>query len=132
MSEIGNGAYGSVLKVRMKYGGILRAAKVIKSTLVVRDKSGFDKLFAEILVPMKLDHPNLVKLYEVFDFKGKFVLVMELCEGGDLFHNIKKSRFIHGSKAGHMVKQILSAVNYMHKQNVVHRDLKPENILIDS
>ena len=48
----------------MKYGGSFRAAKVIKSALITKDKSG--KLFAQILVPMKLDHPNLVKLYEVF------------------------------------------------------------------
>jgi serine/threonine protein kinase len=66
LKELGKGAYGSVLKVKMKYGGILRAAKVIKSSLVANNKTGCEKLFAEILVPIRLDHPNLIKLYEVF------------------------------------------------------------------
>lgn len=63
----------------MKYGGLLRAAKVIKSSLIVHDKNSCGKIFAEILVPIRLDHPNLVKLYEVFEFKGQYVLLMELC-----------------------------------------------------
>lgn len=50
---------------------------------------------------------------------------MELCEGGDLFHHIKQSRFFSEGRATQIIKQILSAVNYMHKQNVMHRDLKP-------
>lgn len=93
IKEIGRGAYGSVQKIRMKYGGLFRAAKVIKSALINADKANTGKLFAEISVPIKLDHPNLVKLYEVFEWRAQYILVMELCEGGDLFNNIKQSRF---------------------------------------
>lgn len=57
---------------------------------------------------------------------------MELCDGGDLFSYIKKNRIFSESKAAQIFKQIMSAVNYMHKQGIVHRDLKPENILVDS
>jgi calcium-dependent protein kinase len=57
---------------------------------------------------------------------------MELCEGGDLFYNIKQSKVFTEGRAAEIIKQILSAVNYMHKQNVTHRDLKPENILVDN
>ena len=67
----------------------------------------------------------------MFDYRGQYVLVLELCEGGDLFHNIKQSRYFSEAKAAQVIKQVLSAVNYMHKQRVVHRDLKPENILVD-
>ena len=56
---------------------------------------------------------------------------MELCEGGDLFGCIKQSRFFSESKAANIIRQLLSAVNYMHKQGFMHRDLKPENILVD-
>jgi calcium-dependent protein kinase len=93
IKEIGRGAYGSVQKIKMKYGGLFRAAKVIKSALINADKANTGKLFAEISVPIKLDHPNLVKLYEVFEWRAQYILVMELCEGGDLFNNIKQSRF---------------------------------------
>ena len=61
----------------------------------------------------------------MFDYRGQYVLVLELCEGGDLFHNIKQSRYFSEAKAAQVIKQVLSAVNYMHKQRVVHRDLKP-------
>ena len=60
----------------MKYGGMLRAAKVVKSALVTAEKANLGKLLAEISLPMKLDHPNLVKLYEVFDFRGQYVLIL--------------------------------------------------------
>ena len=115
----------------MKYGGMLRAAKIIKSSEVTAEKANLCKLFAEISLPMKLDHPNLVKLFEVFEHKAKYVLILELCEGGDLFNYIKQSRYFSEAKAAQIIKQILSAVNYMHKQGVMHRDLKPENILVD-
>jgi hypothetical protein len=76
IKEIGKGAFGSVLKIKMKYGGLFRAAKVIKSALISKEKSNCGKLFAEISVPIKLDHPNLAKLFEVFEHRGQYVLVM--------------------------------------------------------
>lgn len=57
----------------------MRAAKVIKSALVTAEKANLGKLFAEISLPMRLDHPNLVKLFEVFEYRRQYVLVMELC-----------------------------------------------------
>jgi hypothetical protein len=63
MKEIGKGAYGSVVKIKMKYGGMLRAAKVVKSSLVTAEKANIGKLFAEVSVPIRLDHPNIIKLF---------------------------------------------------------------------
>lgn len=48
---------------------------------------------------MELDHPNIIKLFEVFEWKKQLVLVMELCEGGDLFHRIKESKIFSEKKA---------------------------------
>lgn len=86
----------------------------------------------EIVIPMKLDHPNLNKLYEVFEWKNQFVLILELCEGGDLFNKIKKGNIFSEKKVSNILKQILSAIVYLHKNNIVHRDLKPENMLYDN
>jgi calcium-dependent protein kinase len=132
IKEIGKGAYGYVSKIKMKYGGLLRAAKVIKSESIAKEKNKKEKLFAEISIPIKLDHPNIAKLYEVFEWKNQFVLIMELMEGGDLFHFIKQNKLFSEKKAAELMKQIMSAVFYMHKQNVCHRDLKPENMLYDT
>ncbi len=73
----------------MKYGGLLRAAKIIKFASLVKEKLNEEKFFAQIALPIEMDHPNIIKLYEVFEWKKQFVIVMELCEGGDLFHIIK-------------------------------------------
>ena len=81
---------------------------------------------------MKLDHPNINKLFEVFQWKQQFVLVNELCEGGDLFTMIKNNKTFTEKKVAELMKQILSGVVYMHKQNIMHRDLKPQNILYDT
>ena len=74
---------------------------------------------------MRLDHPNLVKVYEVFEYGGQYVLIMELCEGGDLFNYIKQSRYFTEAKAAKIIRQLLQAVNYLHKQGITHRDIKP-------
>ena len=56
---------------------------------------------------------------------------MDLCEGGDLFHFIKKDKVFNEKRVSEIMKQILTGVLYLHKNNIVHRDLKPENILYD-
>ena len=63
IKEIGRGAYGSVNKIKNKHGGLMRAAKIVKSSMVTGDKGNSRQLVAEILCPLKLDHPNLTKLY---------------------------------------------------------------------
>jgi calcium-dependent protein kinase len=72
-----------------------------------------------------LDHPNIVRAIETFEFEGMISLVMELCSGGDLYVRDPYSE----AEAARIVSSILSAIAYMHSQNVVHRDLKFENVL---
>ena len=74
---------------------------------------------------MKTDHPNLNKLFEVFEWNNQYTLIMQLCEGGDLFTTIKNQKAFTESKVAEIMKQILSGVVYLHKNNIVHRDLKP-------
>lgn len=88
VKEIGQGAFGIVSKVKMKYGGLFRAAKIIRIDNLSRAK-GKKKLISEITIPMKIDHPNLNKLFEVFEWRNHYALLMELCDGGDLFEKIK-------------------------------------------
>jgi serine/threonine protein kinase len=84
-----------------------------------------DELRQEIAVLKHLDHPNIVRAIETFEFEGMISLVMELCSGGDLYVRDPYSE----ADAARIVSSILSAIAYMHSQNVVHRDLKFENVL---
>ena len=78
-----------------------------------------------------MDHPNILKLNEVFQDDAKFYVVTELCLGGELFEQIVKRQSFSENDAAYIMEQILSSINYCHLNNICHRDLKPENILIE-
>ncbi|XP_010294308.1 PREDICTED: SNF-related serine/threonine-protein kinase-like, partial [Phaethon lepturus] len=81
---------------------------------------------------MKLvQHPNVVRLYEVIDTHAKLYLILELGDGGDMFdHIMRHEGGLAEARAKHYFAQIVHAISYCHKLHVVHRDLKPENILL--
>lgn len=85
----------------------------------------------EIAILSKLDHPNILKLYEVYSDEKRYYIVTELCKGGELFDEILKKGVFTEKEAANIIQQILQAVSYFHDLNVVHRDIKPENVLID-
>lgn len=74
-----------------------------------------------------MDHPNIVKAHELYTYKKHIFLVLELCDGGDLY---TRSPYSERESARH-VASLLSAINYMHDHAIVHRDLKFENIMFE-
>jgi len=78
---------------------------------------------------LEVDHPHIVKLYEVFESKKNVYLVMELLEGGEMFDRIVKQGNFSEALAAYAVVQILNALIYCHSKGICHRDLKPENLL---
>ena len=90
------------------------------------------RLNYEIEILKNLDHPNIMRLYEVFQDEKYIYLVTELCEGGELFDEILARGMFNETDAAFILKQVLSAVAYCHSKKVAHRDIKPENILIDN
>lgn len=79
----------------------------------------------EIAILKDLDHPNIVRAMETFEWRGTISIVMELCSGGDLYARDPYTEL----EAARLVRSICSAIAYMHSKNVVHRDLKFENVL---
>ena len=122
--KLGEGSFGSVYKVIQRKTNYLRVVKVIKKKYV--DKSEF---LNEIELLKTVDHPNIIKLFDCYYDKTFYYLIEEYCSGGDLFDYIQKEHFFTEKKAAIILKQILSAVNHLHKKNIIHRDLKPENIV---
>ena len=78
---------------------------------------------------MSLNHPNILRVYELYEDMDNYYIITELCSGGELFDKIiEKECFDEREVANHM-SQLFSAMNHCHSHNIVHRDLKPENIL---
>lgn len=125
--ELGRGSFGSVHEATHKASGTVRAVKTIaKSSLA--DTS---VLAQEIEIIQWLDHPNIVRLYEVFEDARCIYIVMELCTGGELFDAILNADSGFSEKsAARLIKQVAGAVFYMHSMGIAHRDLKPENFLL--
>jgi calcium-dependent protein kinase len=80
----------------------------------------------------KLDHPNIVKIFEFYQDKLNFYLITEYIEGGELFDRIAKERCFDELTAAKIMKQLMSAIVYCHNHKIVHRDLKPENLLLET
>jgi calcium/calmodulin-dependent protein kinase I len=79
-----------------------------------------------------VDHPNVVKLIDVFEDERHWCLVMELMQGGELFDQILEKEFFSENEAREACKSIIEAIQYCHRQGIVHRDIKPENLLLQS
>ena len=76
-------------------------------------------------------HPNLIKLYDFFENEDEINIIMEYCEGGDLFGYLEKKDFVLKElQAASFIYKIASAIFYLHSYGIAHRDLKPENILM--
>lgn len=124
---IGTGAFSEVLLAEDKADrGKFFAVKCIDRMGLVGKEESLDN---EIQVLRRLDHPNIVRLSDVFEDKSYVYLVMELVTGGELFDRIVEKGSYTEKDASSLIKQVLEAVDYMHERGVVHRDLKPENLL---
>ena len=131
LSKIGKGSFGSVFKVHHKKTGQFRAMKVIKrETINLQDDDR--KFLKEIEILIKTDHPNIIKIYEYFIDEINYYLIMEFVSGGELYDTITSWKEFSEKKAAYIMKQILSAVSYLHSIKIIHRDLKPENMLVEN
>ncbi|XP_045210494.2 serine/threonine-protein kinase DCLK1-like isoform X1 [Mercenaria mercenaria] len=124
---LGDGNFAIVRMSKMKATGVEYAMKVIDKPKL---KGKEHMVENEIEIMKDCNHPNIVKLYEEYETVDKIYLVMELVKGGDLFDAITQSVKFGEVDAAHMVKDLCSALFYLHSRVIVHRDLKPENLLV--
>ena len=108
--------------------GQIRAVKII-------DRKKHNKieplLLNEFDILKELDHPNVLKMYHIYEEFNFYYIVTELCFGKELFEVLKEVKVFEESEAAVIFIQIVSACRYLHSKKVMHRDLKPENIFYD-
>ena len=126
---LGSGSYGEVRRVIHKLTNQERAVKLFMKT--PGDCDSYTKVKKEIEILSSLHHPSIIRIFEYFEDDRRLYIVLEKCDGGELFDMITNRKFLGESVAATIIKQILSAVAYMHENGIVHRDIKPENILLE-
>ena len=126
--RLGAGSYGSVMRATHIATGAVRAIKQVMKSRV----KDFEAYQAEIEALRTLDHPNIVRVVETFETGLKCYLVMECCEGGELYDYIAAKGTLTEAEAARLMGQLFSAVSFVHSHQICHRDLKPENCLLMS
>ncbi|KTG47078.1 hypothetical protein cypCar_00028990 [Cyprinus carpio] len=129
LQTLGKGTYGRVKKAVDRSGRTVAIKSIRKEK--IRDEQDLMHIRREIEIMSSLAHPHIISIHEVFENKEKIVIVMEYASKGDLYDFICDKQHIPESQARHFFRQIVSAVQYCHRNGIVHRDLKLENILLD-
>jgi len=125
---LGTGMNGSVVLASSKSGvGEVAIKQLGKGGLTVNQESNVSR---ELEIFLRLDHPYIVRLHDVYESEQEITMVMECANGGELLEYVKQHRGLCEHEAAGLTFQMLVAVHYLHRNNIVHRDLKLENFVI--
>ncbi|CAH2326775.1 death-associated kinase 2-like isoform X1 [Pelobates cultripes] len=132
LEKLGSGHFGEVKRCREKSSGTFYAGKFIKTRKCKGSRLGLDReqVEREVFILQQLEHPNIMKLHDVFASRAEMVLILELIRGGELFDFIAEKEALSEEEAIEFLEQILRGVAYMHSRHIAHFDLKPENIML--
>ena len=126
---IGKGTFSVV-----KLGEHLKTKKKVAIKILdkgkIKTKEDLTRIQREIKILSMLDNPNIVKTYKISETPKKYYIIMEYCEGGELFDYIVEKERLDESEASIFFYQLINALDYIHSKGIAHRDLKPENLLL--
>jgi serine/threonine protein kinase len=126
---IGEGTYGKVkLATHIKLNEKVAIKFIDKKKLT--NKGDDERMKNEISIITQLNHPNILKAFEVFEDETNYYIVMERPTKGDLFNYICSKGRLSMDEASFIYYQIVNAIQYLHKNKIVNRDKKPENIML--
>ena len=128
--ELGRGSFSMVCRAVHEHTNEEFACKIIpkRRLLAGHSESRFED---EVRILQHLDHPSICRMYDLSQDAINYYIILELCSHGNLYTRIRNAKKLTEDDAKFIFKQIVNAVEYMHRHGVAHRDLKPENILVD-
>uniref|UniRef100_A0A6I8QWA9 non-specific serine/threonine protein kinase n=1 Tax=Xenopus tropicalis TaxID=8364 RepID=A0A6I8QWA9_XENTR len=129
--KLGEGSFAKVREGLHVGTGEKVAIKVIDKKKAKKDTYVTKNLRREGQIQQMIRHPNITQLLDILETENSYYLVMELCTGGNLMHKIYERKRIEEHEARKYIRQLILAVEHLHRAGVVHRDLKIENLLLD-
>lgn len=127
--RLGAGKFGSVYVARERRTGFIFALKVLDKAQLVKHRVEH-QLRREIEIQSHCRHVNILRLYNFFFDDHRVYLMLEMAPGGELYALLQSRRTFSEARSAWYIKQMVEAMLYCHKKNIIHRDIKPENILI--
>ena len=127
---IGGGSFGQVFLVTNTINQKLYAIKHMIKKNLSKKLNSLESIYKEIYIQSHIDHPNILPILYVKETSIDFDLVLEYAKGGSLFHYIRHRRYLDENSAFSLFIQVVNAVYFLHKNDLIHRDIKPENILM--
>ncbi|KAF1952851.1 calcium/calmodulin-dependent protein kinase type 2 [Byssothecium circinans] len=146
LEKMGDGAFSNVYRAKDNTGQYGEAAIKVVRKFEMNSSQGdahmhpdFKKapktveranILKEVQIMRQLDHPNIVSLIDFSESRQYYYIILELCPGGELFHQIVRLTYFSEDLSRHVIVQVAKALEYLHEEaGVVHRDIKPENLL---
>lgn len=126
---LGSGSYGVVRECVHKKTKEVYAVKIMRRKKHKRNYNYEKMVKNEIKYLSLMDHENVIRFKDCFEDKKRFYIVLEKCDGGELFYKIVKNRCLMENESIIIVRQICYALKYLHSMNIIHRDIKAENFL---
>ena len=126
---IGTGTFCEVKLGINKYTNEKVAIKLLEKSKII-EINDLERIQREISIIKNLNHPNIVKINEIFENENYYFLIMDYCSKGELFDYIVNKIRLNEEETSFFFYQIINAIEYIHSKGIVHRDLKPENLLL--
>ena len=126
---IGEGTFGKV-KLGIHIPTEEKVAIKILEKDKIQDREDLERISREINFLKKLNHPNIIKIYDIIENSKNFYIIMELANNGELFKYIVKKKKLDEVEASFFYYQLILGLEAIHKEKIVHRDIKPENLLL--
>ncbi|XP_041346960.1 LOW QUALITY PROTEIN: hormonally up-regulated neu tumor-associated kinase homolog A-like [Gigantopelta aegis] len=130
-ATLGEGSFAKVKESFHVLVGEKVAMKIIDKKKALQDPYVAKNFKREARLLQKLRHPNIMQLYEVIETDNNYYLITELCSGGELMKYIYKHGRLSEEESRKYMRQLVSAVDHLHRAGLIHRDLKVENMLLD-
>ena len=126
---IGSGTFSTVKLGTHRITQKKVAIKILDKNKI-ESRDDLERIIREMQILTEMHNPFVIKVYKIYEDKNNFLIIMEYCEGGELFNYIVKKKRLSEEEASYFFFQLINGIEYIHSKGIAHRDLKPENLLL--